>query len=110
MAKAKNRLTESGGCILALALIGVLGLACASSPQKPDDAAEEPPVTACAEPRPQACTQEYIPVCGHLYDGEPKTYANACTACADPDVSGRQPGPCEEPAPDQSEPPDDGQR
>jgi hypothetical protein len=72
-------------------------MACASSPQEPDDAANEPPVTACAMPRPQACTREYIPVCGHLYSGERKTYPNACTACADPEVSGRHPGPCEEP-------------
>jgi hypothetical protein len=95
---------------LILGMIVSVGLACASSPQKSDGAAEEPPVTACAEPRPQACTQEYIPVCAHLYSDERKTYANACSACADPDVSGRHPGPCEEPAPDQSEPPGDGQR
>jgi hypothetical protein len=90
-----------------LALIASVGLACASSPQEPDDAAPEPPVTACAEPRSQVCTMEYIPVCGHLYSGERKTYANACAACADPEVSGRDPGPCEEPTPQQSEPPDD---
>jgi hypothetical protein len=89
-------LSESRSCILVLALIGIVGIACASSPQKSDDATGEAPVTSCAEPRPQACTMEYIPVCGHFYSGERKTYANACTACADPDVSGRQPGPCEE--------------
>ena len=65
-----------------------------------------PPATACAEPRPQACTMEYIPVCGHRYDGERKTYPNACSACSDPDVAGRDPGPCEEPAPDPDAPPD----
>jgi len=92
------------------ALLISVGMACASSPQESGDAAEEPPVTACAVPRPQACTREYIPVCGHRYSGERKTYPNACTACADPEVSGRHPGACEEPTPQQSEPSDDGHR
>ena len=89
---------------LILALIGVLGLACASSSQKSDDAVEEPPVTSCAEPRSQVCTMEYIPVCGHRYDGERKTYPNACSACSDSDISGRHPGACEEPAPEPGDP------
>jgi hypothetical protein len=87
-----------------LATIGIVGLACASSPQEVDDAVEEPPAIACAEPRPQACTMEYIPVCGHLYSGERKTFPNACRACSDQDVSARHPGACEEDASD--EPPD----
>jgi hypothetical protein len=90
-----------------LVLVGILGLACASSPQEPADATEEAPVTACAEPRPEACTMEYIPVCGHRYDGERKTYPNACSACSDRDVAGRHPGACKEPAPKQSDPSDD---
>jgi hypothetical protein len=102
MATGKKRSSRSAGWTLVLALVGVLGLACASSPQESDEAAEEPPVTACAEPRRQACTREFMPVCGHLYSGERKTYDNACTACADPDVAGRHPGPCEEPAPEDS--------
>ena len=89
---------------LILAMIVSVALACARSPQKPDDAVEEPPVTSCAEPRPQACTMEYIPVCGHSYDGERKTYPNACSACSDSEVSGRHPGACEEPAPDPEDP------
>jgi len=90
---------------LILAMIVSVGLACSSPPRPSDDAAEAPPVTACAEPRSQACTMEYIPVCGHLYSGERKTYANACAACSDPEVSGRDPGPCEEPDPEPSDPP-----
>ena len=82
---------------LIFAMIVSVGLACASSPQESDDATEEVPVTSCAEPRPQACTREYIPVCGHLYNGERKTYPNACSACSDPSVSGRRPGACEPP-------------
>jgi len=89
---------------LILALVVGVGLACASSHRKSDDAIEKPPVTSCAEPRPQACTMEYIPVCGHRYDGERKTYPNACTACSDSDVSGRHPGPCDEPAPEPGDP------
>ena len=42
--------------------------------------------TACAEPRPQACTREYRPVCGEREDGSLHTYGNACDACADPAV------------------------
>jgi hypothetical protein len=89
---------------LALAMICSIGIACASSAPKSDDAVEEPPITSCAEPRPQACTMEYIPVCGHRYDGERKTYPNACSACSDSDVSGRDPGPCEEPDPEPDDP------
>jgi hypothetical protein len=88
---------NSKGLILTVALIGALALACSSSPDGSEDATEKVPVTACAEPRPELCTMEYIPVCGHHYSGERKTYSNACAACSDPDVSGRRPGPCEEP-------------
>ena len=86
-----------------LAMISTVGIACASSSQK-SDVADEVPVTACAEPRPQACTMEYIPVCGHRYDGERKTYPNACSACSDSEVSGRHPGACEEPDPEPDDP------
>jgi hypothetical protein len=89
-----------------LAMISTIGVACSSSPEKSDDAEEGPPITSCAEPRFQACTMEYIPVCGHRYDGGRKTYANACSACSDSEVSGRHPGPCEEPAPEPDDPPD----
>ena len=91
---------------LILVMVVSVGLGCASSSGKSDDAVEKPPATACAEPRPQACTMEYIPVCGHRYDGERKTYPNACSACSDSEVSGRHPGACKEPDPDPDEPPD----
>ncbi len=94
---------------LTFALIGIVCLACAAPRRKTDDAPPEPPVTECAEPRSQACTMEYIPVCGHLFSGERKTYSNACAACADPDVFGRHSGACKEPDPEESEPPDGGQ-
>ncbi len=49
---------------------------------------------------------EYIPVCGHSYDDERKTYPNACSACADSEVAGRHPGACAEPEPDPDDPPE----
>ena len=53
----------------------------------------------CPDERPQMCTREYLPVCATRDTGvrcvaapcpssEQKTYANACTACADEKVSG----------------------
>jgi hypothetical protein len=48
----------------------------------------------CADPRPQMCTRDYRPSCGIRRDGSRRTYGNACTACADPDVVSQGPGPC----------------
>ena len=66
------------------------------------------PMTYCEDPRPQICTREYLPVCGHKDTGircvtmpcpsfELQTYGNACTACSDPQVLAYQPGACESP-------------
>ncbi len=49
---------------------------------------------ACASPRPQMCTKEFRPACGLHHDGTRKTYGNACTACADPDVDSQAAGAC----------------
>jgi len=43
-------------------------------------------ITQCQEPRPQACTMDYRPVCASRRDGSKKTYSNGCNACADADV------------------------
>jgi hypothetical protein len=51
---------------------------------------------ACADPRPQMCTQDYRPSCGIRRDGTRKTYGNACSACADPQVVTQGAGPCPE--------------
>ena len=48
---------------------------------------------ACQEPRPEICTLQYDPVCGHG-EAEPKTYSTACTACADPAIQGWVRGAC----------------
>jgi len=49
----------------------------------------------CEEPRPEICTREYVPVCGKLIDGSLKTYGNCCEACADKNVLGYKPEPCQ---------------
>jgi tetratricopeptide (TPR) repeat protein len=48
----------------------------------------------CADPRPQMCTRDYRPACGSRRDGSRKTYGNACSACADPEVTGQAAGAC----------------
>jgi hypothetical protein len=52
--------------------------------------------TTCTEPRSQACTRDYRPVCVALEDGSEKTYSNGCTACADTSVTAWVEGPCGE--------------
>lgn len=50
--------------------------------------------TVCSEPRPEVCTQEYVPVCGFRSDGASKTYSNKCTACAEEEIIGYKNGEC----------------
>ncbi|MBW2542241.1 MAG: hypothetical protein JRF15_09135 [Deltaproteobacteria bacterium] len=83
-----------------------LGPACQSS-QSASPTAEAPRETIeCADPRPEMCTQEYLPVCGLRDTGircvttpcdshEWKTYSNACTACSDPKVLRYRSGACD---------------
>lgn len=75
------------------------------------DSADQSEYVECTEPRPEACTKEYMPVCGQRDNGircitEPcdnidqVTYGNGCEACADQAVYGYVPGSCaEQPAP-----------
>jgi hypothetical protein len=67
--------------------------ACAKGVDKPIPAVG---ATMCEEPRSQACTRDYRPVCAVLEDGDEKTYSNACTACADSKVSAWIEGSCPE--------------
>jgi len=51
-------------------------------------------MTACEEPRPEICTQDYVPVCGQLDDLRQVTYSNACSACSVAVVEGYVEGAC----------------
>jgi hypothetical protein len=89
-------------CLGALTLSLTLLQGCASqqapvTPTVPaqtaaDDA--EPPPNLCADPRPQVCTMEYLPVCAIQETGVKKTYASACNACADIAVVSYLPAAC----------------
>jgi hypothetical protein len=48
----------------------------------------------CADPPAPMCTRDYRPACGSRRDGSRKTYANACSACADPNVVTQAAGAC----------------
>lgn len=54
-------------------------------------------LSVCETPRSQACTREYVPVCGKLNNGDLNTFANACTACANEAVEGFYPSACATP-------------
>ena len=86
---------------IVLACIG----ACVHSPTQNLKVGESPHVE-CSDPRPEACTREYRPVCAARDTGtrcvtqpcdalELKTYPNACTACSDQEVFGYHQGECE---------------
>lgn len=72
--------------------------------ETPAPVADTTPI-ACTEPRPQACTMDYRPVCATRDTGircvttpcpssEQKTFGNACSACSDPKVSQYVNGEC----------------
>ncbi len=67
---------------------------CASDGGEPLYEGEKAARTACSDPRPKICTFHYDPVCGLLRDRSRRTYGNACSACADPDVLAHAPGEC----------------
>jgi hypothetical protein len=94
-------------CLLALTLF--LSGCTAAAPDDGRDAAamrERDDFVACVDPRPELCTQEYVPVCalrvtGTPCDAEPcaggyerVTRPNRCVACTDPAVVGWIPGAC----------------
>jgi hypothetical protein len=54
-----------------------------------------PNMIRCTEPRPEICTQEYLPVCAKLKNGAKQTYASGCVACSDANVVSYRPDPCE---------------
>ena len=83
---------------LVLGGIVVLLQACGSTDTKPrrsqiTESALD--VVQCLEPRPQICTQVYIPVCAIMTDGTKRTYPSGCAACSDPSVVRYRPNRCE---------------
>ena len=85
-------------------LAGLLLGGCVAQSSEPDKMEEMLPDGAvhCPTPRAEpgelvACTMDYQPVCGVDRHGIRKartTYANACGACAEPDVAGYTEGAC----------------
>ena len=49
----------------------------------------------CSEPRPEICTQIYLPVCAVLKSGGSKTFASDCTACSAQEVIAYRKEACE---------------
>lgn len=98
-----NKLTSH--CFQGLVIIMCCYVAgCAASSPKASSA-ELVLEVRCEEPRPQICTQEYVPVCGLRDTGircittpcdstEWKTYSNACVACGDLAVFGYRQNQC----------------
>lgn len=86
-----------------LAALLVLGPGCGVAVEPPREFQN---LTRCEEPRPEACTYDYEPVCGLIrtvrvcpeapcHDRlEWRTFSNACTACADERVESWKPGAC----------------
>jgi hypothetical protein len=72
----------------------MLGIGCTISPKTTESADTRADHIACKEPRPEACTMQYDPVCGEMADGRSKTYSNACVACTDRLVTGYLRGAC----------------
>ncbi|AKH69239.1 hypothetical protein IMCC21906_01561 [Spongiibacter sp. IMCC21906] len=108
MTRQRKALFGPRGLMLSLFIIGLtVGLiqAC-SAPADSSDTASPKGFTSCETPRPEMCTREYRPVCGHVDTGircvkapcpseRHKTYGNDCSACADKKVIGFEQGTCE---------------
>ena len=92
----------------------ICSLNCACSRAQPEshevivasNPAQTAVATACSNPRPELCTQEYAPVCATKDNGircikapcpstDKATYSNGCAACADKDVYSYQLGACQ---------------
>ena len=77
-----------GACVLQV-------IGCARLPSTMERSDNWSGLVTCAEPRPEACTMHFDPVCGEVTEGISKTYSNACVACSDSKVTGYRAGACE---------------
>ena len=83
-----------------LVLIGIVVLlqvaeSTDTKPQPAQTTESDLDVVQCTEPRPQICTQEYVPVCASMKDGIKQTYPSGCVACSDANVVSYRPNQCE---------------
>lgn len=105
----ENSDPRSGRCGIVLGLLLFMALLGACEAPTSDSArhAGEDLDVECEEPRPDACTFQYEPVCALQVSGnrpiEPReastewrTHGNGCTACSNAQVIGYREGPCEE--------------
>lgn len=65
------------GAMLCVVVV-VVATACSPSGSTHGAAAPALRLTTCQDLRPEICTANYDPVCGHLADGNFETHANAC--------------------------------
>ena len=84
----------------ALLLCGIvvslqLGGCADTEPHETQRTESSPDTIWCTEPRPEMCTQEYLPVCAELKNGAKRTYASGCVACSDTNVVSYRANLCE---------------
>ena len=60
----------------------------------PSHAGEEVSMSYCGNGASTTCPLDYAPVCGYRDSLRPRTFANGCHACNDPDVIGYVDGRC----------------
>ena len=87
-----------GGLIgILAACLTVLLVGCSASTADPA-ASRGADFVVCEPPRPEICTQEYVPVCAERRSAEGAvervTRSNRCRACSEDDVTGFDPGAC----------------
>ena len=92
--------------IVYMAAVGLVACGASSGVEVESPSVATERFVECVDPRPQACTREYLPVCATHHAEKTcttefcstttnVTYATGCTACADPKVSDYRLGKCE---------------
>ena len=87
--KRENNLVKLNIAVIAFGTIVTLVVGCSNQEVVSGE-------TDCPAVRAAMCTMQYDPVCGHLANGEFKTYSSDCVACSDFEVSGYKKGVCED--------------